>query len=97
MYKNDQAPLFTLGQIVMTPGALDLMCRAGIFPLRLVLRHQRGDWGSLDEQDRAANDRAVHGRTRILSSYEVGARREKIWIITEADRSVTTVLLPSEY
>mgnify|MGYP007002850077 CR=1 FL=1 len=98
MYKKSETPRFSLGRLFSTPGALDVIQRAGIVPLQLLLRHQRGDWGdALDERDLAANDRAVTEGTRILSSYLVGVHREKVWIITEADRSVTTVLLPSEY
>jgi hypothetical protein len=73
------------------------MSRSGINPFELLARHQRGDWGPLDLHDRAANDQAVTGGTRILSAYEVDPSGEKIWVITEADRSVTTALLPSEY
>jgi len=58
-------------------------------------RHVRGDWGDVDAEDRAANDRALREGTRVLSSYRAGG--VKFWVITEADRSATTVLLPSEY
>ncbi|WP_321899922.1 plasmid related protein [Paraburkholderia heleia] len=73
------------------------MKAAGINPCELLGRHQRGDWGTLDAHDCAANDYAVAQGARILSAYEVGTAQEKVWIITEADRSVTTVLLPGEY
>lgn len=89
--------LFPLGRTVATPGAIALMRRAGIGPLQLLSRHHRGDWGCVDAHDAAANDRAVREGARILSAYEPGARGEKVWVITEADRSFTTILLPSEY
>ncbi|CAN7160920.1 hypothetical protein LJR022_000147 [Paraburkholderia hospita] len=90
-------PLFPLGQTVATPGALDLMRRTGVTPLQLLRRHQRGDWGCLEADDRAANNRAVVEGTRILSAYELGTGKEKIWVITEWDRTVTTILLPDAY
>jgi hypothetical protein len=64
--------------------------------LRALRRHLRGDWGELDREDRAANDQALLEGRRLLSAYttETGT---KFWIVTEADRSVTTVLLPGEY
>lgn len=61
----------------------------------LVRRHLSGDWGDVDKQDAAANDRALKWGDRILSSYKIG--EEKLWVITEADRSSTTVLTPGEY
>lgn len=61
-----------------------------------MLEHARGDWGELDAEDRAANDRALKDGTRLLSAYHTKAGT-KFWIITEADRSSTTALLPSEY
>ena len=86
---------FPLGRILATPGALRALRKAGEGPLRFLARHASGDWGDLDAQDRRENELALeHGR-RLLSSYPVGD--EKIWIITEADRSYTTLLLPSEY
>lgn len=87
-----QKPLFPLGQVVATPGALDL--DVNFYPY--LRRHQCGDWGELDAEDRAENDFSVRNNLRLLSAYHTpdGA---KFWIITEADRSATTVLLPSEY
>lgn len=85
---------FELGHVVMTLGA------DGSIPsfelIRALRRHARGDWGALDEEDRAANDRAVKEGTRLFSSYHT-TEGVRFWIITEADRSVTTVLLPDEY
>lgn len=86
--------ILELGHIVATPGALERVPRSDIVDgLR---RHQNRDWGELDAFDRAANDEAMSSRTRILSAYTAKNGR-KFWIITEADRSVTTVLLPEEY
>lgn len=85
---------FRLGRIVAAPHALAVLTNEEI--LRAIIRHQSGDWGELDAEDCEANDRAVMQGTRVLSAY----RSEKgvpFWLITEADRSVTTVLLPQEY
>ncbi|MFM0072607.1 plasmid related protein [Paraburkholderia sediminicola] len=81
----------------MTPGARELMHRTGTHPFQLLLRHQRGDWGVLDAEDRAANERAVILGGRLLSAYEVGPGKEKLWVISEWDRSATTILRPDEY
>ncbi len=93
---SDQQPLFTLGQVVGTPGAIQALEQAGQDPLALLTRHLGGDWGELDEEDKAENDFSVKHNLRILSAYtlETGV---KIWVITESDRSATTFLLPSEY
>jgi hypothetical protein len=90
------APLFLLGEIVATPGALELLERAAVNGYDLLLRHQFGDWGSVPPEDSDANRDAVQNGYRILSSYYLNDT-ERIWIITEADRSVTTLLLPDEY
>ena len=87
------AVAFALGRLVATPGALAL----GVDLLPYLRRHARGDWGDLCADDRAANEAAVRaGDLRILSAYQVrdGVR---LWILTEADRSVTTFLTPDEY
>ena len=65
--------------------------------IKSLRRHQRGDWGNLCEEDKRANDFAVENGERILSSYIIGENKVKIWIITEWDRSYTTILLPEEY
>ncbi|PRY03201.1 hypothetical protein B0G73_11654 [Paraburkholderia sp. BL25I1N1] len=88
---------FPLGRTVATAGALDALQRAGISPFNLLVRHQCGDWGELDTEDRAANERAVSEGTRILSVYHVGSDREKLWVISEWDRSATTILRADEY
>ena len=87
---------FHLGRIVATPGALTVFEETGDSPGPFLKRHVTGDWGELDEHDRAENDRSVKEGLRILSAYYL-SNGSKLWIITEADRSVTTLLLPSEY
>jgi hypothetical protein len=92
-------PLFSLGQVVATPGALEALEQAGITPMRLIARHVFGDWGDLCEEDQEANRQAVKHGGRVFSSYEIGAglNATKVWVITEADRSSTCALLPGEY
>jgi len=85
---------FRLGHIVSTPNALAQLTQEDI--LRGIQRHQAGDWGELDPEDSQANDRALVEGTRILSVYRA-ANDTKFWIITEADRSVSTVLLSEDY
>jgi hypothetical protein len=89
-------PLFSLGQIAATPGALALLEKAQKSPSEFLSRHLRGDWGDLCRDDKAENELSLKHGFRLLSSYPV-TDTEKLWIITEADRSVTTLLLPSEY
>ena len=89
-------PLFPLGQIVATPGALALLEQARKSPLEFLSRHLRGDWGDLCQEDKTENELSLKHGLRLLSSYPV-TNSEKLWIITEADRSVTTLLLPEEY
>jgi hypothetical protein len=84
---------FPLGRLVATPGALAALDPAQL--LTVIGRHAAGDWGDLDREDRAANDAALRHGTRLLSAYALDGAR--VWIITEADRSATTVLLPEEY
>jgi hypothetical protein len=88
------APL-PLGRVVATPGALKLLTQARAHPFDLLARHATGDWGELCAFDRHQNEIALRDGYRVLSSYEVLAGR--VWIITEANRSVTTILLPEEY
>ncbi len=85
-----------LGQVVATPGALRAMEEAGVSPASLLARHVNGDWGDLDEHDRMENEFSLKNGLRILSSYML-SNGVKVWIITEADRSSTCLLLPSEY
>lgn len=89
-------PLFPLGEIVSTPAALEAMDAANISPLSLLRRHVAGDWGDLDGHDKQLNNLAIHNGHRIFSVYSIRPT-ENIWLITEADRSATTFLLPSEY
>ncbi len=89
-----RAPL-PLGRVVATPGALRLLMEAGGHPFDYLARHATGDWGELCAFDRRQNEIALRDGYRVLSSYEVPAGR--VWIITEADRSSTCLLLPSEY
>ena len=101
---------FPLGQIVATPRALELLEETGFSAVALISRHSQGIWGDLCDEDRAENEYAVTRRLRILSCYRLvdGERLAAtpldkrsalptLWIITEADRSVTTLLLPSDY
>jgi hypothetical protein len=89
-------PLFALGQVVATPGALHVMTELDIVPLDLIHRHVTGDWGDLGAEDQQQNRLSIRSGMRIFSSYKISAAM-KIWIITEADRSSTTLLLPDEY
>lgn len=95
-------PLFPLGAIVSTPGAFNAIEETQ--RIALLRRHASGDWGCVDDEDKAVNDEAVQLGNRILSAYPIdplnpcaGHGHNCIWIITEADRSVTTFLLPIEY
>jgi hypothetical protein len=84
-----------LGRVVATPGALKLFMEARGQPFEYLARHATGDWGELCAYDRRQNEIALRDGYRVLSSYDVPAGR--VWIITEPDRSVTTILLPEEY
>lgn len=86
---------FALGRVVATPGALNLLNEGGISPASLLHRHQQGDWGDVGSDDASINEEALRMGFRLLSAYPIG--QQKVWIITEADRSVTTLLLPEEY
>jgi hypothetical protein len=87
-------PKFPLGQLVATPAVLDALTHEDI--QTALKRHLSGDWGDVCEEDRAENDLSLERGFRLLSVYQ-GKNGTKFWIITEADRSVTTVLLPSNY
>lgn len=95
------APLFELGRVVATPGALRLLAEVGRHPFELLARHVTGDPGDIDGEDKQANEAAIRYGGRIVSSYMVGRTAQetgwKVWIITEAGRHVTTLLLPEEY
>ena len=87
---------FTVGRIVATPGALAALQAAGQTPHEFLARHMRKDWGDLSEEDRQENEVSLHEGFRLLSAYHTRLG-EQLWLITEADRSVTTLLVPSEY
>jgi hypothetical protein len=86
---------FPLGRLLATPGALE--AATGDDLAEYLSRHARGDWGVVDAADKRANDRALIEGTRLLSTYVLRDGATHIWIITEADRSATTILLPEEY
>lgn len=90
------SPRFPLGLVVATPGALRALEESAESPFDFLYRHASGDWGELDEEDRRENELSLREGFRLLSAYRLRSG-EKLWIITEADRSVTTLLLPEEY
>lgn len=87
---------FALGSLFATPGALTALQAAGKEPAEFLARHECGDWGTVCDEDRAENELSVERGFRIMSVYRLNDD-VKIWIITEADRSSSTILLPSEY
>lgn len=88
--------LFELGQLLATPGALKAMEDADQGPAVFLARHCDGDWGDVDAEDQAENELSIREGFRILSAYRT-VKGVKLWVITEADRSATTILLPDEY
>lgn len=96
---------FKLGHIVSTPGAIEAFEReeafsghdAAIMMVAWLSKHANGDWGDLCEEDKQENELSVKNGFRILSAYTLPKTNTKFWIITEADRSATTFLLPEEY
>jgi hypothetical protein len=89
--------LFRLGRVVATPGAIQAMQENGIDAWSLLSRHANGDWGCIPDADRQENERSIEFGYRVMSSYEMNDRGDKVWVITEADRSSTCLLLPEEY
>lgn len=94
-------PLFSLGRVVATPGALEALERSEQSPEEFLRRHISGDWGELCDEDNELNDAAVNDGSRILSAYRT-TTDERMWVITEAEdgdgkRAATTLLLPTEY
>jgi hypothetical protein len=87
---------FAPGSIVATPAVLAAFQAAGDDPLAYLVRHLAGDWGELNEHDRRENELSLQHGWRILSAYRM-SNGTKFWVITEADRSATTFLLPDEY
>ncbi|CAJ7708417.1 plasmid related protein [Burkholderia pseudomallei] len=90
-------PRFPMGRPVITPAAQAALDAAGMEGVLLLARHIHGDWGDLSAEDLASNELALLTGKRLLSSYGLPDKRTKVWIVTEADRSVTTILLPEEY
>lgn len=90
---------FSLGQIVATPGALALLESFGVSAATLLARHVSGDFGDVCHEDAATNEEALKYGYRLLSVYSLvqGDANTRLWVITEADRSVTTLLKPCEY
>jgi hypothetical protein len=88
-------PLFETGKIVAAPGALNLFTVTGTHPLDLLGKHTSGDWGDVPLEDAKENQFSIENGFRLMSSYCVGD--ERIWVITEADRSSTCILRPEEY
>ena len=89
-------PLFNLGQVVATPGAIEALAKAKTPSWELLSRHVTGDFGEIDQEDWQANLDAIRDDARILSAYTLSSG-EKLWVITEADRSSTCILTPDEY
>ena len=88
--------MFPLGQRRITQRAMEVLQRFTLSPHPYFARHQMGDWGDLEEEDRKSNEVAVGLGERIFSAYNI-PNGPKVWVITEADRSATTLLLPDEY
>jgi hypothetical protein len=89
------APLFPLGKTLSTPAARDELNELNYSPLDLLRRHMSGDWTEMAVEDQQSNHEAVTNGSRVFSAYII--QGTKFWVITEADRSSTTILLPSEY
>lgn len=87
---------FKPGRIFATPAAVEVIADANVSVVSLLIRHIRGDWGDLAESDRQQNELSVDAGLRILSSY-VLPNQQTVWVITEWDRSSTTILLPGDY
>ena len=91
---GDPQPKFLLGQVVATPNALQQITNTEI--QSALHRHATGDWGELEKEDRDSNERSLQKGGRLFSEY-YSHRKIKFWIITECDRSATTILLPEDY
>jgi len=89
-------PWFPLGQCVATPGALAALTEAVHTPGEFLSRHVAGDWGEIDPEDRGLNEEALREGARVFSVYRT-SKGAKVWVITEADRASTCILLPDEY
>ena len=93
---ENTTPLFSMGHLGMTPGALSALLSLGLNPNAYLTRHVTGDWREMDAEDQETNRRALRVGARVFSAYQFGDNK-KLWVITEADRSSTLILLPSEY
>lgn len=90
--------LFYPGSIAATPAALAALEKANVTGFPYLARHLAGDWGDMDEHDKKENDYSLGKHLRLFSAYNLpDSNNGKIWIITEADRSATTILLPGDY
>jgi hypothetical protein len=96
MQKTQRSPLFDLGQLVATPGALAALEKSNQSPMEFLSRHVTGDWGEIPEEDKKENQFSLEKGFRLMSSYKTSAQ-DTLWVITEGSRSHTTLLLPSEY
>ena len=94
--KQSTITRFALGQTFITPGAEEALQIAGQTATEFLRRHMSGDWGDLSDEHVKENEFSLKEGLRLLSAYQTG-KGQKLWIITEADRSATTILLPSEY
>jgi hypothetical protein len=95
-HQQSSATRFALGQTYITPGAEEALMIAGQTGIEFLRRHMSNDWGELSDEDASENELSLKEGFRLLSAYRT-AKGQKLWIITEADRSATTILLPSEY
>lgn len=95
--QTGQRPRFQLGKIVATPGAIQALYEYNDAPAEYLARHARGDWGDVPPEDAESNEAALRDDERVISAYTLPGTEQRIWIITEWDRSVTTILLPEEY
>jgi hypothetical protein len=91
-----KSPKFPLGNVVATPGAIEAMNESGQTADFFLDQHAAGNWGTIDAEDWQSNDQALVEGTRLLSAYST-LKGVKIWIITEADRSSSCILLPQDY
>jgi hypothetical protein len=96
MQQTQKKPLFDLGQLVATPGALAVLEKSGQNAMEFLSRHVTGDWGDIPEEDKKENRFSLEKGFRLMSSYRTAAGAV-VWVITEANRSHTTLLLPEEY
>jgi hypothetical protein len=94
--KQSTITRFALGQMFITPGAEEALQIAGQTAIEFLRRHMSGDWGELSDEDVKENEFSLKKGLRLLSAYQT-EKGQNLWIITEADRSATTILLPSEY